>query len=470
MARLVADTARYLRRHLDGSAHVLLINPPVQERRYHWLRWNQPSELLRLSTWLKKAHPGIDVRLFDFMFPDETGRVSKHKVKETWTGSQDDDQLWHFGKQFDDFQSYLASAASEKWNPNLILVSSLTSYWHVSIEKLLIRLCSHLGKTRRKATRVCLYGNYPQFEPTHAQGQVDADVAFTRRVNTIKCVPDFRLYIGAEQRLPNFFALDIEDPSLVDHLSDSLSLKEEANKKRGLARVPVITTAFFNSDVCSSASRLEDVCAFVEEHPRQVFIEGLVGIEPRSLTSKRLAQIKRAGFRSLFVEHARSSGGGVHSDAYETLLCFLSNEREAKRLGKSRSPLTERGGVTGFVAMGLPDDDMDELVNSTLKLNSYFQSVILKPFGYSPDVDPSAEAERRSRWAEPYKLSPQWFPYVGNGSRLGRSDYANLVRWQNLLNRRVKGFTFDFLDSGHVARLVRETLVTESWKRRQEAR
>ena len=180
-----------------------------------------------------------------------------------------------------------------------VLVSSLTSYWHVSIEKLLIRLCSHLGKTRRKATRVCLYGNYPQFEPTHAQGQVDADVAFTRRVNTIKCVPDFRLYIGAEQRLPNFFALDIEDPSLVDHLSDSLSLKEEANKKRGLARVPVITTAFFNSDVCSSASRLEDVCAFVEQHPRQVFIEGLVGIEPRSLTSKRLAQIKRAGFRSL---------------------------------------------------------------------------------------------------------------------------------------------------------------------------
>ena len=470
MACLVADTARYLQRHLDGSAHVLLINPPVQERRYHWLRWNQPSELLRLSTWLKKAHPGIDVRLFDFMFPNEAGRVPKHKVKETWTGSQDDNQLWHFGKQFDDLQSYLASAAREKWNPNLILVSSLTSYWHVSIEKLLIRLCSHLGKARRKATQICLYGNYPQYEPTHAQAQVDADVAFTRRVNTIKCVPDFRLYIGAEQRLPNFFALDIDDPSLVDHLSESLSLKEEADKKRGLARVPIITTAFFNSDVCSSASRLEEVCGFVEEHPHQVFIEGVVGIEPRSLTSNSLAQIKRAGFRSLFVEHARSSGGGIHSDAYETLLSFLKNEREAKRLGKSRSPLTERGGVTGFVAMGLPDDDMDELVNSTLKLNSYFQSVILKPFGYSPDIDSSAEKERRRRWDEPYRLSPQWFPYVGNGSSLARSDYANLVRWQNLLNRRVKGLTFDFLDSGHVAKLVRETLVTESWKRRKEAR
>ena len=132
--------------------------------------------------------------------------------------------------------------------------------------------------------------------------------------------------------------------------------------------------------------------------------------------------------------------------------------------------MTERGRVTGFVAMGLPDDNMDELVNSTLKLNSYFQSVILKPFGYSPDIDSSPEEERRRRWDEPYRLSPQWFPYVGNGSRLGRSDYANLVRWQNLLNRRVKGLTFDFLDSGRVARLVRETLVTESWKRRKETR
>ena len=45
----------------------------------------------------------------------------------------------------------------------------------------------------------------------------------------------------------------------------------------------------------------------------------------------------------------------------------------------------------------------------------------------------------------------------------------NLVRWQNLLNKRVKGDTFDFLDEGSIARLVRETLVAESWKRRPEA-
>ena len=295
-------------------------------------------------------------------------------------------------------------------------------------------------------------------------------MAFTGHVNTARCIPDFRLYLAAERRLPNFFALDIEDPLVVDHLGVCLSLKEEADRERGLTRVPVVTAAFFNADVCSDVSRLDDLGGLVEQHPRQVFIEGISGIEARSLSGGKLSQIKRAGFRSLFVEHARSSGGGTESEAYEGLLSFLANEREAKRLGRTASPLAERGRVTGFVAMGLPDDDMDELVDSTLKLNRFFQSVILKPYGYSPDIDPSTEEERRSRWPAPYALSPQWFPYVGHGSCLQHADYANLVRWQNLLNRRVKGFTFDFLDGGNIARLVRETLVTESWKRRLEAR
>ena len=71
--------------------------------------------------------------------------------------------------------------------------------------------------------------------------------------------------------------------------------------------------------------------------------------------------------------------------------------------------------------------------------------------------------------AHPYAMSPQWFPYVRTSNRLRMNDYENLVRWQNVLNKRVKGSTFDFLDGGTVGKLVRETLVTESWKRHREA-
>ena len=86
MACLVADTARYLRRYLDGSAHVLLINPPVQDAATIGCAGTSQASFCASVLGLKKAHPGIDVRLFDFMFPDEAGRVPKHKVKETWTG------------------------------------------------------------------------------------------------------------------------------------------------------------------------------------------------------------------------------------------------------------------------------------------------------------------------------------------------------------------------------------------------
>jgi hypothetical protein len=64
--------------------------------------------------------------------------------------------------------------------------------------------------------------------------------------------------------------------------------------------------------------------------------------------------------------------------------------------------------------------------------------------------------------------SPQWFPYVDHGSTLTLADYDNLMRWQGIVNKRVKSFTFDFLADATVPRLVRETLVEESWKRKRE--
>src|SRR5688572_23018724 len=138
MAKRVDDPVRYLKDRVTKKSRVLLINPPVEERRYHWLRWNQPAELLRLSAWLKSVCRGVDVRLFDFMFPDEGGTVPKHKVKETWLGPNPL-QLWHFGRSFEDFEATFSRwTLRDGWLPDVIIISSLTSYWHTSIEKLLI--------------------------------------------------------------------------------------------------------------------------------------------------------------------------------------------------------------------------------------------------------------------------------------------------------------------------------------------
>lgn len=469
MAALVDDAETFFRCQLGPSSRVLLINPPVEEQRYHWLRWNQPADLLRLSTWLRIQHPGIEVRLMDFMMPDEAGAVPKHTLKEVCPGMKSATLLWHFGKPFEEFEGRASAMfRTEAWVPDCVVITSLTSYWHGSVEKLLIKLCDRLGPRLRHRTKIVLYGNYPRVEPEHASSLRAADVALTAAVRTRGCVPDFGLYSRGEPgRLPNFFALDIEDPAIDDHLSACLALQAEEYKAKKYVKRPTINVAFFNEDLCGPGSQLASVVKFAEAHPKQLVIDGIVGIEPRSLSRSRLEELKAAGFRSLFVEHARTSGGGLDEGAYVPLREALREEEHAKRSGQPDSPWADPGNVVGFVNIGLPDDNIDALVQSTLQLNSYFRGIILKPFGYSPRPpcsDGTPFGERRSRWKRPREASPQWYPYVRQESGLSHEDYANLMRWQTLLNRRVRGTTFDFLDDGNVARIVRETVVSESWK------
>ena len=188
-----------------------------------------------------------------------------------------------------------------------------------------------------RPSTICLSGNYPRFEPAHAKGQLDADVAFTGSIDTSSHCPDFELYAGVSQDLPPFFALDIEDERISDHLGYCLALKTDLNRRRGNSRPPSMTVAFFNDDICSESSQLEKVVDFAQAHARQLVVEGISGIEPASLTHKRLQQLKAAGFRSLFVEHARLPGGGIDAARYEPLLSFLDDEEHRKKSGQAPS-------------------------------------------------------------------------------------------------------------------------------------
>lgn len=465
MAEIVEDATGLFERELGPHSRVLLVNPPVQEKRYHWIRWNQPLDLLRLSTALQEMHPGLEARLFDFMLPDERGGVQRYKVKETWGGATDE-QLWHFGRRFEDFVNALgAFVEGEEWVPDWIIVTSQTSYWHSPIEKLLPKLIQRLGRKYRPATTIAVCGYYPRFEREHAEEQWDADYIVSGRLPVAAGPPDFELY--GRGCLPNFFALDIEHPNVRSHLEFCLSLKRRQNKEKGIARQPAISVAFFNDDLCSSEGRLDDVVDFAKSHERALSVEGICGLIPERLTSERLDTLKQAGLRSLFLEHSRTPGGGTQQDHYTHVLDYLREERHRRIRGEANTIWADRGNITAFVNIGLPDDEMDSLVESTLWLNSAFQAIILKPYGYSPSFDPATPAQRRQAWPSPRESSPQWFPYAEGPSRLTRDDYQNLVRWQNLLNRRVRGATFDFFDQDStVARLVRETLVAESWRAR----
>src|SRR5712692_9253866 len=67
-----------LSKHVTRKDRVLLINPPVEETRYSWVRWNQPLDLLKVGSYLR-SKVKCEVELLDCMKPGKDG-----KVRDEW--------------------------------------------------------------------------------------------------------------------------------------------------------------------------------------------------------------------------------------------------------------------------------------------------------------------------------------------------------------------------------------------------
>ena len=75
MAKIITANA-LLSKQVTSRDRVLLLNPPVEETRYSWVRWNQPLDLLKIASHLR-SRVECEVELLDCMKPDENGRCQK---------------------------------------------------------------------------------------------------------------------------------------------------------------------------------------------------------------------------------------------------------------------------------------------------------------------------------------------------------------------------------------------------------
>lgn len=426
---------------LPSNKRVLLVNPPVFDFRYEWVKWNQPLDLLLLAGLLRDRQ-GCEVKLFDFMLPDSGGRVPRRPAELQVQTERPilNRTVNHFGRTIREFEEWLRKLAvsRESWQPDEVWISSLASFWWQSVVDVAIAVSACLGRAR-----LVLYGNYPLLEPEHCQQtcRVIKEFVPTGLLDLSSETPAFDLYAVA----PAFRAVDARS----SHFEELIG-KYYRHEVRDIV--------FFNEPLVDKKGTfmptLEWLATTREQHPL-LRVHGLCGLRPEAMDKEAVSLIRRAGFSEVHVEpYEDFTGGSV--DRYRELAESL------KRTGYLGSDSLS-GGLSAFMYIGRPDDEVHDLVEGLVGLHSLFRAVILKP--YSPTPGRSDHQRLRDQLGASYSpevISPHRLPCrVFNG--LTEGDYLELFRLAAFLNHPVRGHTFSFLDDSYLARALARSFRDAGW-------
>jgi len=410
-------TAESLIQGCTSADRILLINPPVVEARYQWLKWNQPLDLLKMSSFLKQEI-GCDVKLYDFMLP-VGGKVSrtanKPENKLVVNNGAHSYPLWRYGTGNDKFQQWLSGLRRAGWQPTQVWVTSLTSYWWLGVSSTITLIKSVLPDVK-----FVLYGQYPNLETAHAQENSFADAVVVGRIDLTEFKADFELY---EPIKPAFCGLDVRSESWYEEVLDKY--------KHG-----VNDFVFFNDDILDpTEDLLRQINLLIKriksKSNRRLKFHGVCGLHPSRFTPEAAKAMKEAGFVELHFEQ-QLDGKHLNIEAYK-------GAREAyKSAGFQLSP----NELSGFLLIGTPDDDFELIIRHMLNLLEVWGTVILKPYSPTPRTPDYEHYKHIFENEEIEKLTPHAFPFSKvNG--IAHADYDELYILAAALNQKVRNRSFD---------------------------
>ncbi len=306
MAKIIAAQSlisKYVRR----NDRILFVNPPVEETRYSWLRWNQPLDLLKIASHLR-SQTECHVQLIDCMKPDENGKVIEESLplgRRHHTVRGEKYPVRRFGMSYSEFGNQLTTMrqGGKKTTPTQVWITSLCSYWHESVAE----VCRIIRKLLPE-TKIVILGQYARLLPTHAVDWCGADYVVSKPPDLGNVPAAFDLY---GDKPPPFVAL---------RLNPDLAITEVRNAvERG-----VLHFAFFEEDLCQDAGQpLIEIFTKTKDFHKHLRYHFICGLDPAKVTPE-IASI--FAHKQVAEAHFEESEAGDELDlqAYRKVRAYLA--------------------------------------------------------------------------------------------------------------------------------------------------
>ncbi len=436
MAKLITGSA-LLSKHVTRRDRVLLLNPPVEETRYSWLRWNQPLDLLKLGGHLR-AEVGCGVELLDCMKPDAESTVAEDwlpRDRRYHTVKGERYPMRRYGTPYAELGRRLEAARREggKKVPTQIWITSLCSYWFSGG----VAESCRVIKEKLPDAQVMLLGQSARLIPKLVADRCAADYVVTKVPTLTDQLAALDLYGEA---MPQFLGLQLEPDTAVAEVRDAVG--------RGILRF-----TFFEDDVCRDGGEpLREIFSKTKGLHKHLRYHLICGLHPGKVTPAVAAVIADKQVAEAHFEEA-NAGDRLDVDAYRRVRDHL---RDA---GMSEAD----NRLSGFVWIGRPRETLDEIVLRSFHVLNHLEGLILKPYSPTPGSPEYVENEAYLSGIPVQNLSPHFFPFAElNG--ITRGEYHDLYRMAAFLNEKIRSGSFDFLKGTLGADMLRESLRKEVWK------
>ncbi len=465
-----------------GATKALLINPPIYDTQY-WAHWSQPHGLLKVAAWLKEIGYR-DLWLIDCLATDEK-RTVRYRVDRQRTVLRGDmiKTSYMYGMSLDDLRAQIQRLCAEKFTPEEVWITSIMTYWWESTRDVVQIVLEELPHAA-----IRIGGVYPSLAPWHAeeriaalaperitivQGEIYAASDYPTDLSLYDAqhsfhgrVPDFALITGSRGCPFNCaYCAQLQLNSgmrRVRHRPASAIADDIEDKYR---RYGVREFAFYEDNLLIAKDDFKALMEEIINRGLHIRLFAPEGMEPRLVDDDLMRLMSRAGFQKVHLA-LETIDEGI-SRGWNRKHARFSQFERAVEIAKKHFANGKQEGVNAFVLFGLPDDDLQAIVNTALYAAQHAGSVI--PMLFTP-VPGSQMFEQfkdyllgERRW-DLQHLNGKLLPFLEYNQQhrypnLKGTDYLRLEAFMAHLNGgKVRSQSFSFGDDGPVARAFRRTL------------